>query len=138
MVTELKKELNFLRDYGTHVEVPRRFLREFLDAVTSRPQYFFSADFLTRRARKNADGTVRPAGSQRHLVCKKKPNINSTKNWESKGGTLRFDPVKHDLYHVYTTEGANGDDGEGNHWGFICLRSCYQLQIQGVTYKVIE
>jgi hypothetical protein len=130
--------ITFLRKREDVYQVPREFLRELLDLLTSAPQYFFSAEFLTRNDRKNDDGTIRKAGTLRHLVCKRKPNLKPTKNWTSKGGKLSFDPVEKELYHVYTTEGANGDDGKGNHWGFICLRSCSQLKIMGNDFAVIE
>ena len=120
------------------VEIKREQLRDLLDRLTSHPEYFFSADFKTRNDRKNADGTIRPAGTDRHLVCKRKQNIKTTKDWTSKGGRLRFDPVVKQLFHVYTTEGPNGDDGTGNHWGFICLRSCWRVRVKGTVFLVAD
>jgi len=123
---------------GAYV-VARKHLRTLLDALTTCPQYFFSADFLTRNARKNSDGTVRPAGFPRHLICKNKPNRKPTKDWTpTPGGKLRFDPVGLKLYHVYTTEGKKGDDGKGNHWGFICLKTCWRLHLLGADFGVVE
>ena len=52
------KDLEYVRDCRTHLEVPRDRLRELLDALTGSPQYFFSAEFLTRTPRKNPDGSV--------------------------------------------------------------------------------
>jgi hypothetical protein len=113
--------------------------RSLLERVT-RSQHIFRATFNRRTDLIGLDGKtiLQPKGAVRHMLCKIKPNLKPTKNWRSKGGQLPFDPASHDLFHVYTTEGQRGNDGRGNHWGFICLRTLSEVRCSGRTYKVVD
>ena len=123
------------------VLIERRRVKNVLDTLT-RKQQLFSASFLRRTDLVSKDSAgnkvvLAPKGSVRRMVCKRKPNLNPTANWRSKGGKLPFNPTDHELYHVYTVEGKLGNDGRGNHWGFICLRTVFEIIWGGMRYKVV-
>ena len=98
----------------------------------------FSASFLRRTALvdKRTKQVLAPVGSVRHIVCKLKPNLEPTKDWSSQGAERPFDPAEKGLYPVYTVEGKPGNDGRGNHWAFIDLKTVFELHVNGKRIKV--
>jgi len=115
--------------------VKRANVRNLLDSFDQR---LFRATFIRRTDLIVRGVVVQPAGSVRHMTCKRKPNLFPTVNWQSKGGSLPFDPVAKGLYHIYTVEGTRGNDGRGNHWGFIDLKTVIELKYRGRRIRVLD
>jgi len=74
-----------------------------------------------------------------------KPTIKPSKHWESKGGTLAFDPTERGLFHVKgfyndTTkvDGRIARHGDWRAWAFICLRTVERIKAHGQEYVVVE
>lgn len=88
------------------------------------------------------------AGTLRKMIVKGKNNNNSTKHWDSKGGTLPFNPADHDLFLVsgmyndaasdYGTGRRIGRHGSWRPWAMICLRTTEQIKYSGEVYQIVE
>ena len=115
--------------------ITRQEVPAFLSKLGSQ---IFSASFLRRTALvdKRTKQVLAPVGSVRHLTCKLKDNNQSTADWSDKGGKRTYDPAEYDLFPVYTVEGVKGNDGKGNHFATICLRTVFELRVNGKRIKV--
>lgn len=111
-------------------------IKWFLERLAA-TQRIFRATFIRRTDLVVEGELLERKGSIRNLTCKGKPNKLATKNWRPKNGTLPFAPDDHDLFLVYSVEGKKGNDGRGNHWAFIDLRTVREIQFGNQTYKVI-
>ena len=82
------------------------------------------------------------AGTLRKMIVRGKSNIKDMKHWESKGGSLAFDPAEHGLklvagmYNDAPKHGRIGRHGQWRCWAMICLRTIQTIRHLGETYSV--
>lgn len=115
--------------------VERRGVRKLIDSFG---ESIFCVKFPRRTDKIVGGKVVSKAGSLRTMTCKRKPNLKTTKNWTSKGVERPFRPIDKGLYAVYTVEGKNGKDGNGNHWAFIDLKTVRTIRHNRKTYSVVD
>lgn len=120
-------------------KIKRTRVKGLLDAISSNGQ-IFQATWTRRTPLVGKNGTVlQPRGALRKMTCIVKRDKKPTKDWSpSVTAEHGYDYDERGLYKVYTTEGSKGNDGRGNHWAFICLRSLREVVCNGHRYEIID